>query len=77
MMVVFAKTLVLRHFRGSSCVKASKFITKQGNACPVEHLSFDSFSFIDCPFQDSIVQIDIHCILDSLLVSLYAYGKFS
>ena len=37
---------VLRHFWGNSCVKASKFIAKQGNACPVEHVSFDSFNFI-------------------------------
>ena len=26
MMVVFAKTLVFRHFRGRPCVKANKFI---------------------------------------------------
>ena len=68
---------VLRHFWGSSCFKANKFIAQQGNACPVEHLSFDSFNFIDCPFQHSIIQIDIHRILDSQLVSLYACGKFS
>ena len=71
------KTPVLRHFWGSSCFKANKFIAQQGNACPVEHLSFDSFNFIDCPFQHSIIQIDIHRILDSQLVSLYACGKFS
>ena len=37
MMVVFAKTLVFRHFRGRPCVKANKVIAYQGNACPVEY----------------------------------------